>query len=494
MPAKLKHRIPLVKPQVTVGLVISDILAMVLSFVLAVISVQSLKFLLKPEFNDKTLNLSHLDELFFFWLCPIVIFLFAVKGHYTKRVPWWSQVQNVLSVCIRIFIIDAFTRLALDMSFSRSLIALSWIYVFILTLTGRQIVYFIAHKYRMWRIPAIVIGDINTITNMLFAFETNRYTGYNIHTVCLRDRKDKRLDIASIPQKYATITINREEIDYPDYISKNINNFFIISLETFRGEERDELIRTLTEQNALYAVVPPVSRVSLFDMEPSYFFGHDIMLLHTKKTELTTADRLIKRIVDIIASSIALILLSPVMLIIAAMLKLEGQGGSIFYGGYRIGYQGKKFKCWKFRSMEPDSDHLLEALLDSDPKIRAEWETFRKLKVPDPRVNTKTARIIRKASLDELPQLWNVLKGDMSLVGPRPILAEELQLMGETMHDYVKLKPGITGLWQVSGRNDTSFKRRLYWDSWYARNWSLWGDIVIMIRTLRVIIGKGGAY
>ncbi len=488
-------RQPLVKPIVSAGLFLSDIFAILLSFVAAFVTAQTLKFWLKPDLYDPSLsNFTNITDIFFLWLCPIVLFLFASAGHYTQRIPWWSQVQSVLSVCLRIFFIDIFTRFAFDMSFSRTLIGFSWVYLFLFTLIGRQIIYYIARKKEIWRIPTIVIGDIETITNMLYAFGTDRYPGYNIHTVCLRDRKDKQLELGKMPQKYATITVNRETVDYASYVEENIDNFFIISLETFRGEERDELIKALTKLNARYAVVPPVSRATLFDMEPSHFFGHDIFLLHTKKAGLSKTEQFIKRTSDLIIAGTALLLISPFMLGVSLMLKLEGQGGSVFYGGHRIGKNGRKFPCWKFRSMEPDSDHLLHELLEKDPEAKAEWDEYRKLKVPDPRITTKTAHTIRKLSIDELPQLWNVVKGDMSIVGPRPILEDEIELFGDAIHDYYQMKPGITGLWQVSGRNETTFQRRIYWDSWYARNWSLWGDIVIMIKTLRVVTGKDGAY
>ena len=191
---------------------------------------------------------------------------------------------------------------------------------------------------------------------------------------------------------------------------------------------------------------------------------------------------------DIIGGFTALVIFAPVMLVVAVFLKIEGQNGSVFYGGYRIGRNGELFKCWKFRSMEPDSDHLLEALLESDPEIKKDWEKYQKLKVKDPRVTTKTAKIIRKVSIDELPQFWNVFIGQMSLVGPRPILEREKELLAKDYQNYIKVRPGITGLWQVSGRNDTSFQRRIHMDSWYIRNWSIWGDIVIIIKTIKVAL------
>ncbi len=489
------QRQPLVKESVSITLFFSDIIAINVSFILAFFTAQYIKNTILPDIYNKPLyEYSHISDLFFIWICPLVLFLFFSKGHYTQRVPWWNQVQTVLTICIGAFIVDLFLRLAMDMSFSRVLIALSWIYVFFFVIIGRQIVYIFARKNGIWRIPTIVIGDIDTVTNMLYAFSTDHYVGYKIETVCLRDSKDKEFSIDAIPIEYSNITVNRDKINYKKYIKENINSFFVISMETFRGKERDELINTLEALGALYAVVPPTSRMSLFDMEPHYFFGYDIMLLHAKKPILSPSGRFIKRAMDISIASIALILLSPVFIGTAIMLKIEGQGGSIFYGGKRIGKNGKKFRCWKFRSMEPNSDYLLDELFKNNPQAKADWDKYRKLKVDDPRVTTKTAKFIRKASIDELPQIWNVLIGDMSLVGPRPILEEEIELFGDSISHYMQLRPGITGLWQVSGRNDTSFQRRVYWDSWYARNWSVWGDIVIIIKTLKVVAGGSGAF
>ncbi len=485
---------PLVKESVSMTLFFSDIIAMNVSFILAFFTAQAAKDIFIPDIYNKPLyDYTHIYDLFFIWICPIILFIFFSKGHYTQRVPWWSQVQTILSICIGAFIIDLFIRLAMDMSFSRILIAISWVYVFFFIIIGRQIVYILARKKNIWEIPTIIIGDIDTVTNMLYAFSADRYVGYKIETICLRDSKEKNFSLDSIPEEYSNITVNNNKIDFRKYIKENINSFFIISMETFRGKERDKLINTLEKLGALYSVAPPTSRMSLFDMEPHYFFGHDIMLLHAKKPVPSPAGRFVKRMMDITIASTALILLSPIFITTAILLKIEGQSGSLFYGGKRIGKNGKKFRCWKFRSMDPNSDHLLDELFKNNPQAKADWDKYRKLKVDDPRITTKTAKFIRKASIDELPQLWNVIIGDMSLVGPRPILEEEIELFGDSINHYMQLRPGITGLWQVSGRNDTSFQRRIYWDNWYARNWSIWGDLVIIIKTLRVVAKGSGA-
>ncbi|TYZ17441.1 sugar transferase, partial [Klebsiella pneumoniae] len=153
---------------------------------------------------------------------------------------------------------------------------------------------------------------------------------------------------------------------------------------------------------------------------------------------------------------------------------------------------GRKFKCLKFRSMVINSKEVLENLLINDNEAREEWEKTFKLK-NDPRI-TKIGHFLRRTSLDELPQLFNVLKGEMSLVGPRPIITEELQRYNEEVDYYLLSKPGMTGLWQVSGRSDVDYDTRVYLDSWYVKNWSMWNDIAILFKTIAVVLNRDGAY
>lgn len=487
---------PLVRERVSLFLFWGDCIAIILAFLCALLTVPFLKDMIYPEVYYKPLlEYTNIHDLFFLWLCPLVLFMFYVRGHYTQREPWWAMVKGVLALCIMALILDGFTRFALKMSFSRSLIAFSWVYVFFFVLASRQIVYHICRKKGLWNMPAVLIGSVETIVNTLFAFNADRYTGYDVHTVYIRDTDKSDFDPEVLPPRYRNINVIREAFDYHDYIENHLDNFFIFSLGTYRGEERDKLIKFMNKKQALYALVPPISNfINMNEMVSTQFFGNNVMMLHARSTNLSITSRIIKRTMDIVLSLNALIIFSPVMLIIALMLKAEGQSGSIFYGGERIGFRGKRFRCWKFRTMEPNSDHLLAELLERDPKAKADWERYHKLKQADPRVTTKTAAFLRKTSLDELPQFWNVLIGDMSLVGPRPILKNEAKLFGTDLSQYLLVRPGITGLWQVSGRNDTSFQRRIYWDNWYVRNWSLWGDIVIMVKTLDVVVRRDGAY
>ncbi|EGO62240.1 sugar transferase [Acetonema longum] len=153
---------------------------------------------------------------------------------------------------------------------------------------------------------------------------------------------------------------------------------------------------------------------------------------------------------------------------------------------------GESFLCYKFRTMVVDAGKKLEEFLEQNPDAAAEWRKDFKLK-DDPRI-TRMGRWLRKTSLDELPQLINVLKGEMSLVGPRPIVEKEIEKYGETIHDYYLVRPGITGYWQVNGRNDVDYDTRVQMDSWYVRNWSLWLDLVILTKTVKVVTGRKRAY
>ena len=178
------------------------------------------------------------------------------------------------------------------------------------------------------------------------------------------------------------------------------------------------------------------------------------------------------------------------MAIVALITRMDG--GSILYGHRRIGARGQSFTCWKFRTMVPNAAAVLSEILARDPQTRTEWERDFKLK-SDPRV-TRAGKFLRTTSLDELPQLFNVLKGEMSLVGPRPIVRDEIPRYGAAFHDYVRCRPGITGIWQVSGRTDTDYATRVRLDQRYARSRSLGLDCRILALTARVVIRRHGAY
>ncbi|KQQ70678.1 exopolysaccharide biosynthesis protein [Rhizobium sp. Leaf321] len=200
---------------------------------------------------------------------------------------------------------------------------------------------------------------------------------------------------------------------------------------------------------------------------------------------------LAKRSFDMTAAACALILFSPLFLMIMALVKLTDKGPA-FYGHSRIGHNGRIFKCLKFRTMATDGDELLRNYLRNNPHAAEEWRLTRKLK-DDPRV-TSVGKVLRKLSLDELPQLLNIVRGEMSVVGPRPVVDEELKVYDAFAVYYLRTRPGLTGLWQISGRNDVSYETRIAFDTQYVQNWSLVRDIAIIAKTIPAVCFARGSY
>ncbi|SDF95884.1 sugar transferase [Paraburkholderia phenazinium] len=200
--------------------------------------------------------------------------------------------------------------------------------------------------------------------------------------------------------------------------------------------------------------------------------------------------RAVKRGFDVVCAVSLLVALAPLFAFVAVLVRRDG--GAITFGHERIGQHGRKFRCLKFRTMVVNADIVLKELLANDPEARAEWARDFKLK-NDVRV-TAIGRFLRRTSLDELPQLWNVLRGDMSLVGPRPVVEQELERYGNDVRYYLMAKPGITGLWQVSGRNDIDYAKRVSLDVSYVQRWSLSQDVAILVKTIGVVMRREGAY
>ncbi len=192
---------------------------------------------------------------------------------------------------------------------------------------------------------------------------------------------------------------------------------------------------------------------------------------------------------DILVAALLLAIVSIPLLIIVLIIRLDG--GPALYAHKRIGAGGRPFNCLKFRTMVPDSERVLAEVLARDSAMAAQWAATRKL-TDDPRV-TRVGRFLRNSSLDELPQLINVLRLEMSLVGPRPIVESEIPLYGEGFTQYCAVRPGMTGLWQVSGRSDISYERRVQLDTWYVDNWSFWHDMIVLLRTIPAVLGGEGA-
>jgi Undecaprenyl-phosphate galactose phosphotransferase WbaP len=200
----------------------------------------------------------------------------------------------------------------------------------------------------------------------------------------------------------------------------------------------------------------------------------------------------LKRALDVLLTVLGGVVILPLLAVLGLLVYLDSPGGKVFYKDKRMGRNNQLFACVKFRTMIPNAEDRLQRLLDDDPDAREEYELYHKLH-DDPRV-TRVGGFLRKTSLDELPQLWNVLRGEMSLVGPRPYLPRESEDIGGTQNEILRVPPGITGPWQVSGRASTSFGDRVHMDAYYVRDWSVWLDILLLARTVRSVLLSRGAY
>lgn len=469
-----------------------DLLALILAYRVSL----PLAAYLIELFNTSSLESFHASSEMrsIVYLCVSLgaLFSFHLSGHYIRRVPWWSQLQQIAKVIVFAVLVDFFASYALELYYSRIFIAVNWGLAFSLIVAARLGMNLVKSRSQAWRMPAVVVADIQTATDILYAFASDSSMGLVAETILLRDKNPEAIDREELPAQYRNIDILNSSRSYESFILNNPDCFYVVSLAGFRDECRNRLIQIFNQNNIDFAIIPAISQTCIYHSVPEYFFGNDVMLLDPNRRAEKPFGRFLKRSMDIAGASVAIVLFALPLMLVAFMLKYEGQGGTVLYAGTRVGMGGRRFRCWKFRTMEPGTDHLLEEYLANNPEAKAHWDRYFKLP-DDPRVQTRTSRFIRKASIDELPQLWNVLKGEMSLVGPRPILESEIEAYGDRIEEYISVRPGITGLWQACGRNGNSFSRRVKWDSWYVRNWTIWGDIIIILKTVQIVLKRSGA-
>jgi undecaprenyl-phosphate galactose phosphotransferase len=270
------------------------------------------------------------------------------------------------------------------------------------------------------------------------------------------------------------------------------STYIVLAADDSISAPMNQLFNEIKTSRRNIGVVPPLHGFGMYNNAPRYFFGHDVMIFHPSLGNRNPIGLVFKRSLDVLGSFFGLLALSPLFLTIALLIKWQSPASTVLFKHKRVGKGGKLFKVYKFTSMVPNAQQVLDKILAENPVARAEWERDFKLK-DDPRI-LPVGKLLRATSLDELPQLWNVLKGHMSLVGPRPIVEEEKKYYGDLLPDYISIQPGLTGLWQISGRNDTSYEYRVYLDSWYARHWSFWHDVVILLETVKIVLKRSGAY
>lgn len=459
-------------------------LLFVIDYLSIVLAEQSAFVLRKWIVSDG--GILHISWLNFWVIFPLLYLLFLnIEQLYNRRMQFWQVIEKIfqasLYAVVAIVIVLYIGQIAA--STSRMFIFLLWLFSFIYLTVFRYLTKNFLEKVQLLRIPVLIIGAGKTAELLVKGIINDAGMGYKIIGLlednCVRNGILKRFPVLG---KFADV----EAV----ILKTGVQHVFIAA----PGLEQEKLTRLIYKVQPLVkniGIIPNLVGIPMGGIEVESLFNEKLMLLRLKNNLARSWNRYLKTIFDFALTLVGTVAISPILIFIAIWIYKDSPGPVIFKHT-RIGKNGKKFPCYKFRSMCIDAKEKLAELLENDPVAKAEWERDFKLK-NDPRI-TKSGAFLRRTSLDELPQIFNVLKGDMSLVGPRPVIEEELERYGEYVNDYLMVKPGITGMWQINGRNDTSYAERVCMDSWYVRNWSIWIDNLILWRTLKSVIRCKGAY
>ena len=422
----------------------------------------------------------------YFWV-PIVFLVFLAQSQvYTKM-------QSLLDSSKKIFyaLLYGIVACIALLYFFKESVLVSRLYVglfsifVIFTVFGlRYALRLFLKKAHLLYTPVILIGAGKTAERVLRFFRMDLGYRYDITGI---------IDDHPISKKVSEKFLLYGRFDEAEAIVRDSGiQDVIITAPGLKKEGLQHLIEKIQPHVRNISFVPDLIGTPMAGVEAHLLFNEELLMLSLKNNLASRWNRFVKRVFDLVVGCILSVFIVPILLVLAILIRMDSKGPA-FYNASRIGADGKTFKCYKLRSMYMNSDEILRDFLEKNPAAKQEWTEFQKLRDYDPRV-TKIGEYIRKYSLDELPQIFNVIKGDMSLVGPRPYLPREKEQMGRYLPVICMTTPGITGLWQVSGRNDISFDGRLRLDSWYVHNWSLWYDIAILFRTIDVVFGRKGAY
>lgn len=462
---------------------LSILLFVVLDY-FALIGAEQCAFWIRNSFfHSSYLHISWLN----FWIVfpSLYIFFFDIGQLYSRRRPFYKEVEQLFKAScygtLAVIFILYVSRIATHTS--RFFVGAFGILAFLLLTLSRFSMKNLLQYSQLLQVPVIVIGAGKTAELLVKTLRKDPGMGYKIIGL-VEDNKVQKGVLEEYPVLGGFADAER-------IIKETGVKRVFVAAPGLEDHALGMLIYRIQPLVENMGVIPNLVGVPTGTVEVESIFSEKLLILRLKNNLARPLNRLIKTLVDYILTIIGTILISPILLFIAAWIYHDSPGPVIFKH-IRIGKNGKAFPCYKFRSMCVDADAKLAELLANDPEARAEWERDFKLK-NDPRI-TKSGAFLRKTSLDELPQLFNVLRGEMSLVGPRPIIQEELERYGEFVDDYLMVMPGITGMWQVNGRSDTTYDERVQMDSWYVRNWSVWLDFMLLWRTIKAVVAGKGAY
>lgn len=431
-----------------------------------------------------TESVLHLSAFHFWMVFPAIFLLFFAGAQlYTRRRPFYKETERIFYACL--FSVAAIVFLLYVTQIAASTSRLFVVLLAILAFPVCALVRYGAKKYLQkssrLQTPVLIIGAGKTAALLIRSLTED--VGMVCHVVGLLE--DGTPDEA-IAGRYPIL--GRFD-DAERVISETKIAHVIIAAPGLSQNDLARLIYRVQPLVKNLCVIPNLVGVAMGSAEIESLFEEKLVLLRLTNNLNRSLNRVLKRIFDLCVGTIIAIPASLIIAVTYILIKIDSKG-PVFYNAERIGKGGKLFKCYKLRSMYVNSDEILADFLDRNPDAKKEWKKFQKLRGEDPRV-TKVGKWIRKYSIDELPQIFNVLGGTMSLVGPRPYLPREREKMEPWFSTICMTVPGITGLWQVSGRSNVTFDDRLRMDTWYVRNWNLWQDVVILFKTVKVVLGKG---
>ncbi len=468
------------KSVLSLALVLFDLIAILSSFVLAFYLRSWLLVEVFPVFPPM---IHGIDVYMRAWmLSSLWLLIFFYEELYPSiGMGFWEETKYLLRGNVLAFIIMVLLTFATKttVNISRPVIVLAFLFSLVLLPVARRLIRSILRRSGLWKKDVLIVGLPDTVRQVLCNLK--KHPDWGLHPVgTVMPKAQGQSDSFGLPafgniENMGDIHLKVEEI--------------IVAMPYLSRTELVEVIENAMKISPVVKMMP-----DLYGIASAGVKTHDLdgmLLLEMEDRLAMKRNSVTKRAFDVVCSLLGLFILSPVFLLIMALIRADSRG-PVFFGHKRLGKGGKYFFCFKFRTMQPNAQELLQELLENDSEARSQWEKDFKLK-DDPRI-TKIGSFLRKTSLDELPQLWNVFRGEMSLVGPRPIVTDEVEKYGEKSRYLFKVPPGITGLWQVSGRNDIDYEERILLDEYYAKNWSLWLDVELIIRTFGAIINKKGAY
>ncbi|MGC8765077.1 MAG: sugar transferase [Brevinematia bacterium] len=476
-------------------IIIVDVITYYLSLISAVFFDVNFKFLfnfyhilgenLKPFLFQLNYTLS------IWWILVVHLASLQINKLYQIRYPFWEETKLLIKSAS---ISSGFVLLAILIrnmygEISRSLFIWWWFFLVIFLplfrFWGKKLLF----NLGIWKEKALIIGSGEKAILTITGLSKEKHLGYEIVGILDEEVKGRNPKL-TIAGKTYKIYKQAKALDIFLKVMK-IDTVFI-AVQAMDSEKLTNLVNRVYKLVRRVIVIPDIKGIAIFNSELHYLFMEKLFMIKVNNNLNSFTNRLIKKTFDIVFSFVGLLVLLPFFLVIAILIKLTSKG-PVFFKHKRIGKNGKEIYVYKFRTMYQDAEQRLKKLIKENPAAREEWEKNFKLK-NDPRV-TFIGKIMRKTSIDELPQIINVLKGEMSLVGPRPVIKEEIDnYYKEFKQYYYSVDPGMTGLWQVSGRSDTDYDFRVQTDVWYVQNWSMWLDLMILFRTVGVVLRREGAY